>query len=420
MNTNTSSLSLTDSQRRSTTLRRLLEISLLLNSNQNIDSMLKEIMDAVCEITNAEASSILLYDRNADELHFAASNTPDTNIGELSTIPVPMEGSIAGQIVRENRVMVIQDARRDPRIYRPVDEQIGFRTLSLLGLPMQIKGVTVGVLEVVNKKDGQWTPEDSSAMQILASHAAVAIQNARQTDALRRAYNELDKLDKAKNDFIAIASHELRTPLGVIMGYASFLKDGTDGETGEFATQVLNSALHLRDLIENLTNLRYLQIGEMELISESVSLAHLLQMAHNEVQSLGAAKDQTMRLNLPPSDVEVHADRVKLTMAITNILNNAVKFTPPRGSVVVTVDVKPKEAVITVADNGRGIDPDQLESIFDKFYQVEDHMTRRENGMGLGLSIARAIIDAHKGRLWATSPGVGQGASFHIALPLAE
>ncbi|PJF33965.1 MAG: hypothetical protein CUN49_17285, partial [Candidatus Thermofonsia Clade 1 bacterium] len=131
----------------------------------------------------------------------------------------------------------------------------------LLGVPMHIKGQVIGVLEALNKRTGDWTEEDAHYATILASHAAVAIQNARQTEALRKAYAELDKLDKLKTDFIAVASHELRTPLSVILGYASFLMEDTEGEVSELASAVLNSALQLRSLIEDMTNLRFLHQG---------------------------------------------------------------------------------------------------------------------------------------------------------------
>ncbi|MCC7206490.1 MAG: GAF domain-containing protein, partial [Anaerolineae bacterium] len=229
-------------QRRTATLNRLLDVSLVLNTNLSLKPMLMHIMEAACEITEAEAASVLLYNRNTDELRFVASNTPGANVDEMLRIPVPLEGSIAGQIVRERRAIVIQDAETDPRIYRSIDKSIGFVTRSLLGVPMPVKGSVVGVLEALNKRGGPWGEDDLHYLNILASHAAVAITNARQTEAIRKAYEELNKLDKIKSEFIAIASHELRTPLGVILGYASFLKEEAQGDASDHAAAVMNSA----------------------------------------------------------------------------------------------------------------------------------------------------------------------------------
>lgn len=251
-------LRLTNFVRQNAIFQRLLEISLALNSTLALKPLLSEILTATCEIVDSEAASLLLYVTNADELRFVASNTPGENHEALLGTAVPVEGSVAGQIARENRPIIIQNADQDERIYRSVDIRIGFHTRSLLGVPMHVKGKVIGVLEALNKRSGSWTEEDARYATILASHAAVAIQNARQTEALRKAYAELDKLDKLKTDFIAIASHELRTPLSVILGYASFLKEDAQGKVSELASAVLNSALQLRSIIEDMTNLRFL------------------------------------------------------------------------------------------------------------------------------------------------------------------
>jgi signal transduction histidine kinase len=112
-------------------------------------------------------------------------------------------------------------------------------------------------------------------------------------------------------------------------------------------------------------------------------------------------------------------DKLKTEIALTNTLNNAIKFTPNRGQIMVTVLAKPREAWIKIQDTGAGLASDQLEKIFDQFYQVEEHLTRKAGGMGLGLSIARGVLEAQGGRIWAESAGPEQGSAFIIALPLA-
>src|SRR5258708_38741610 len=274
-----------------------------------------------------------------------------------------MEGSIAGQIVRDNRPIIITDAN-DPRIYRGVDDNTGFTTRTLLGVPMRIKEEVVGVLESVNRRDGSWTVDDRDHLSILAAQAAVAIENARQATAVKKAYNDLSQLDKLKNDFIAIASHELRTPVGVILGYASFLKEEAQGEASDHASAVLNSALHLRNLIEDLTNLRYLQLGKADLIREDVSVSDLLEATQHDVQSLVAAKGHKMHTRIEDKSSTVHVDRLKIGMALTNILNNAIKFTPNAGEITLETEQKSHEVWIKITDNGMGIPEDHLEKIF--------------------------------------------------------
>jgi signal transduction histidine kinase len=413
-------LSQTELGRRNTILGRLLEVSLILNSNMALAPMLNYIMEAVCEITEADAASVLLYDAKKDQLRFVAANTPGADVNEMLKIPVPMESSVAGQIARENHYIVIDDAAQDARIFRPVDKSIGFTTRSLLGVPLYVKGTLIGVLEAINKRAERWTPDDVGYLQILASHAAVALQNAQQTEALRAANAELEKLDKIKNDFIAIASHELRTPLGVILGYASFLKEESEGEVSEHATAVLNSALNMRNLIEDMTNLRFLNLGQVDLMRELVPASALMLAAQNDVLSLASAKGHRLHVDLDGADVPVSVDRVKIGMALTNVLNNAIKFTPAGGAITLSCEARPSEVWIRITDSGIGIPPDQIEKIFDEFHQVEHHMTRQHNGMGLGLPIARGMVAAHGGRLWAESDGAQRGATFFLALPAAE
>jgi signal transduction histidine kinase len=255
---------------------------------------------------------------------------------------------------------------------------------------------------------------------ILASQAAVAIENARLVQQLQRAYNELNQIDKLKNDFIAIASHELRTPLSVILGYATFLQEEAQGAASEHATHVLNSAMRMRDLISDLTNLRYLKMGEMELAREHLPLASLFQAAQQDVESLANAKGHMLRVEKPEMNLVVVVDRIKLGMVLTNLLNNAIKFTPPGGKITLSYVRKPQSVWITIKDTGIGIPSDQLTRIFDEFHQVEDHMTRRHGGMGLGLAIAKALVEAHGGRIWAESEGVNRGSTFIINLPVSH
>ncbi len=399
-------------------LQRLVDVSLVINSTLDLRTLLSVIMDHAAEITGAESASVMLYDHHTNELRFVAATTTSTVADKLLDIPVPLEGSLAGAILREDRVLALDDVTSDPRHFRQADARSGFDTRSLLGVPMRYKGSVIGVLQAVNKKVGTWAETDQRDMLVLAAQAAVAIQNAQLVEQLQKAFDELDQIDKLKNDFIAIASHELRTPLSVILGYATFLKEDAQGAVSAHATAVLNSALRMRTLIEDMTNLRYLKLGEAELEREHIPLAAIFQSAQNDVESLAEAKGHLLRVSKPDMSVIVVADRIKLGMAITNLLNNAIRFTPSGGEIALGYRRKAGAVWITVQDTGVGIPQDQLERIFEEFYQVEDHMTRRHGGMGLGLAIAKALVEAHRGTIWAESEGPGRGSTFFINLPL--
>lgn len=408
-------------------LTQLLEVSNRLNSallstNPRIEALLTFIMDAAAQITGCEAASVLLWKHNTQELFFAATTSQSESSQSLLGKPVPLD-SIAGTILRERRVVQVDNTHDDPRHYKDVDQEIQFVTRSLLGVPMISKDRVIGVLEVVNKRQLPWKEEDVQNLTILGEEAAVVIEVAQLLLALQKANKELSEVDKLKNDFIAIASHELRTPLGVILGYASFLQDDTRNPAViEHASKVMNSALQLRRIIEDMVNLRYLKQSQADLYFEATPVADFLQDVRHEVLTLTDAKGHIVKVTLPSEPVSVMMDRNRMAMALGNLLNNAATFTPQGGSIHLEAKAPPgkNEVWISVIDTGIGLEKDQLERIFEEFYQVEDHMTRQHGGLGIGLSIARALVAAHGGRLWAESEGLDKGATFTISLPLGE
>lgn len=406
-------------QREVNILNRLAEISLELNSTWELETLLRYLMDAAAEITGSEAASVLLWEPQTQELRFAAT-TSHQNTPSLTGQSVPLEGSIAGMILRSNEIVQVDDAAHDPRHYGQVDRENRFETRSVLGVPMTVKDRVIGVLEVVNKRQLPWTEDDREYVAVLAAQAAVAIDSAQLMAALHKANQELNELDKLKNDFIAIASHELRTPLAVMLGYASFLQEEAEGKLSEHVAKVVASGLQLRAIIEDLMNLRYLHQSAAELDREHTPLVALMEDAVHDIVETAEARGHTLTVAFPDSSVVVLVDRIRVVMALTNILNNAARFTPNGGQITVRGELHGREAWVTVTDTGVGLEAQQLERIFEKFYQVEDHMTRKHGGLGIGLSIARALIEAHGGRVWAASPGLGQGTTLTVALPLAE
>lgn len=400
-------------------LNRLAEISAVLNSTLALKPLLAYLLDAAAEITESEAASVLLWDENTRELRFAATTTQQSGLNLIGQT-VPVQGSIAGTILTEQRIVQVDDTASDPRHYSKVNEGTDFVTRSLLGVPMRSKDRVIGVLEALNKRSLPWTQADKDHLSVLAAQAAVAIESAQLVEALKQANQELSELDQLKNDFIAIASHELRTPLAVILGYASFLKEEArgQGKLSDHAEKVMASGLQLRQIIEGLMNLRYLQQNASELVFEPVPVRDLVEDAAAEASALADSKGHHITVDVDAA-AAVQVDRIRVTMALNNLMNNAVRFTPPGGQIRVRTETRAGEVWIIVEDNGIGIAEDQLDRIFDQFYQVEDHMTRKNGGLGIGLSIARALAEAHGGRCWAASAGLGQGSTFTLALPAA-
>src|SRR6476659_6823979 len=192
-------------ERKVNVLNRLADVSILLNTTYELDSLLTYLMDAAAAITDCEAASVLLWDEQQHNLRFAATTTLQTGL-ELIGKTVPLQGSLAGTCLTEGRVIQVDDTVNDPRHYTKFDEEKQFATRSLLIAPMRQEDKIIGVLEVVNKKHLPWTEDDHDHLMVLVSQASVAIDRVQMVTALQKANQELSELDKLKSDFIAIAS----------------------------------------------------------------------------------------------------------------------------------------------------------------------------------------------------------------------
>jgi len=396
-------------------LERILEISRELTSTVALGPLLRKIVDTAAELTDSEKASILLRDTRTGELRFRTAAGDKSE--QLADIPVPIEGSIAGAVLMSGEPLVIRDARTDPRHFGGVGQKTGVETRSLLAVPMQIKEHCIGVLEAMNKRDDrEFSQDDVDTLMSLAAQAAAAIENARLVGALRKAYERLGELDKLKSDFISIASHELRTPLSLILLYAAVLREQLGGAGGEQVEPVLRAAMRLQHIIETMLNLSYLETGQMILALSQFDLRTEVQDACKDYEALAETGGLALMMDLPDEEISICADKEKVRVVLDNLISNAVKFTPAGGRVQVTLSRRGDGVEVSVADTGAGIPPQDLERIFDRFYQVEDHMTRRHGGMGLGLSIVKGLVELHGGRVWAESVP-GRGSRFVVVLP---
>ena len=403
-------------RRQADRLQRILDISQTLTSTYDLEELLTLILSAANELTRTEAASILLLDENGKDLRFAASTGGDTS--KLASLRVPVDGSLAGTIMLSGEPMVVDNVRQDPRHFTGVDKTLAFESRSILGVPLMMRDRAIGVLEALNKIEGEpFTDEDGQVLLTLAAQAAVAIENARLVTALQKAYEQLNRVDQIKSNFIAIASHELRTPLGVIMGYAAMLKeDSQNPETSEHLDKVLGSAMRLRDLIDDMVNVQHIEEGKAKLVIVDFVLQEVVQRALQGLHDLYAAKNQEVLLNLPSEPLHLKADRDKIGLVINNLLTNAIKFTGVQGRILIAAERTNGDMQVHVADTGIGIPASEVDHIFDRFYQVEPHLTRQHGGLGLGLAIAKGMIELHGGRMWVESVE-GRGSRFSFSVP---
>jgi signal transduction histidine kinase len=404
-------------ERRIAYLDRIVKVSQILNSTLSVEPLLQIIIQSATELTNTEACSIMLIDKQSGELRFAEATGGAS--AALKRVSVPLENSIAGWVIRKDKPLLIRDAKNDPRWHRGVDESTDFETHSILGVPLKVRDQAIGVMEVVNKKsDEGFSQDDIQIATTLAAQAAIAIENARLLDELQQAYRDLSQLDQIKGDFVSIASHELRTPLAVILGYATFLRDNLTGQASEQLDIVLSSAVRLRSLIDDMVNLRHIQTNDVQLERSFFSLKQLVLDVIQEFDELVKGKQQILTARFSPDDVtfNIEADRQKIYLVLANLISNAIKFTPEGGRIHINVELKGFKHVINVIDTGIGIQKSEYHHIFDQFYQVEPSLTRKYQGMGLGLSIAKGMVEVHHGRIWVESV-VGKGSNFTVVLP---
>jgi len=409
---------LRDLEGRQNQLLRLVELSVILNSTLDLDDLLQQITETATELLDCEASSILLYDEKHPRLFFSAATGSDP--AELAKIPVPIDGSLAGTIFRTNQPLILNNVEQDPRHYTLVSDKVKFKTRSLLGVPMPIKDRTMGVLEAINKRDGEFNERDVAILSVTAAHAAIAINNARLLQSTRQALKQVQEANEIKNNFLALASHELRTPLGIIMGYSQFLKEDTKDETSELAAQVLNAARQMRSLLDEMSNLTMLKADTMGLKPQKIVMQDLLTFACEGIKEIASTRDQKLVFAFPEEPFYVYVDLDKTSLAFVNLLNNAIRFSPQGSTITVGAMLQDDKVFAWVQDQGIGLPVDKLEKIFEEFYQIEPPNTRHYGGLGIGLSIAKGLIEAQEGRIWAESEGKDRGSTFKVELPKAE
>jgi len=391
---------------------------MILNSTLDLDELLQTITATATELLDCEASSILLYDEKNPRLYFAAATGSDP--AKLAEIPVPMEGSIAGTIFRTNQPLILNNVEQDPRHFSQVSDQIQFQTKTLLGVPMPIKDRTVGVLEALNKRDGVFTDRDVAILSVTAAHAAIAINNARLLKTTQQALEKVKETNSIKSHFLALASHELRTPLGIIIGYATFLQEEAKGELSDHAQQVLNAAAQMRSLLDQMNNLTLLQADEMEMKPQKISIQDILNFASDEIMYFAARRNLALTYAFRDEPIYINVDPEKATLAFVNLLNNAIRFSPEGSQIVIGAIEQGKNVLAWVQDQGIGIPTDKLQKVFEEFYQIEPPNTRRYGGLGIGLTIARGLLEVQGGKIWAESEGPDTGTTIKVSLPKEE
>jgi PAS domain S-box-containing protein len=273
----------------------------------------------------------------------------------------------------------------------------------------------MGILELCDKIDGDFTPEDEAIAVQLAHMASVAMNNARLVENLRDS-------NRRKDEFLATLAHELRNPLAPLSNGLQVMKLAEDdGEAAKEARGMMERQLEqLVRLIDDLMDVSRISRGKIELRRQRVDLPRIVQQAVETSRPLIDAAGHRLRIDIPGEPVFLDADETRLAQVLSNLLNNAAKYTEPGGAIDLTARREGKDVVLSVKDNGIGIPPAMLPHVFELFTQVDRSLEKAQGGVGVGLSIVRALVELHGGSVEARSAGRGKGSEFLVRLPVAD
>ena len=404
---------------RSEALRsRILEISNLskvgraLNTSLDPDTVFDRILASALELLDADDGVVMLLNDDGSALEEARHQGTLTEQSSQRSIPwgSGLEGAVA--------------AHGEPSLVRANEEDnvdLPAKVHSAMCVPLIRHDQLLGVLSVrVTEGDRVFEDDDLNALGFFAEHAAIAVGNARSFERERETIARLEELDRLKSDFVATVSHELRTPLTSIIGAAKTLSTrGSDlsaPQHQEFMEVIERQADKLLKLAEDFLTASRLESGVPRLQRERVDLRGVAETIINDLQYIGAGKDRHVSLVTEPERPIVWGDSTSVQQILSNLVENALKYGGADARVAVALQETESEATIEVADDGQGINEDQLQTIFERFRQAGKDDSPPGGGFGLGLFIVKNLVDAHRGTVSVASE-VGQGTVFTVRLP---
>lgn len=241
-------------------------------------------------------------------------------------------------------------------------------------------------------------------------------------DELQKANDKLKKMDKTKDEFLSIVTHDLKTPLVSIYGYTGVLQDGLAGEVTEKQQSILaiikRQSKALEEMIDSILDFTRMEFAKITLNREQFSINSLIAALMEEIKPCADQKKISLDMKLPGEDIVCYFDKRMINRVVTNLISNAIKYTPEEGKMAVSLDKDGNLVRISVKDDGIGIKKDYLPQIFGKFFMVDKVKAGEKKSLGLGLHIAKSFIEAHRGKIWAESEGEGKGTKFIVELPL--
>ena len=408
-------------------LTALGEVGRAVSSTLDLDTVLDTIVTRANQLAGTDGCSIFEYDEAAEEFRLRASRYADPReAAALDPIaratPIPKGQGLAGRAALRREPVHIPDIAVEGAYESPVREpllQAGYR--ALLGVPLLHEERVIGVLAVSRKTPGDFAPEVVRVLQTFATQSVLAIHNAHLFRELEAKSRLLEAASRHKSEFLANMSHELRTPLNAILGFSEVLAERMFGEVNEkqaeYLQDILSSGRHLLSLINDILDLSKVEAGRLELELGRFHLPTALDNALTLVRERATRHGITLTQTVDERVGDIVADERKVKQILLNLLSNAVKFTPEGGRVGLTATAAEDVITIAVSDTGIGIAPEDQAAIFEEFRQVGREDARKQEGTGLGLTLAKKFVELHGGRIGVQSQ-VGQGSTFTFTLPV--
>ncbi|MBI4386640.1 MAG: GAF domain-containing sensor histidine kinase [Elusimicrobia bacterium] len=382
---------------------------------------LSAIVSIIAKALEADLCAFLLYDDKAGELVTqVGAYGLSGDEGSLYRLPITNDKSSSIRVFLTGMPFVTGDAQSDPRVISRYAKL--WRCHSLIVVPLSLRDRRIGVMRVGSFKKDYFTSDHLQLLQLIAEEAVVLVESALLTRKLAEANQKLSEINKLKDEFVSTASHEFKTPLTTVKGFLTVLLQGEAGPLTEQQRRFLKISQSATDrltaLVSDLLDLSRLEAGvSMDFVP--VSLAQLAEECRHDHEPQARARAVHMEVSCPPSLPQVRGDAKWLRQLLDNLISNALKFTPAGGTVAILGEEMGDVVRVTVKDTGVGINAEDQQRIFDKFYRANNRDLTNPPGTGLGLAIVKFIIDKHEGRVWVDSEP-GKGSNFHFILPLAK
>jgi PAS domain S-box-containing protein len=390
-----------------------------LAESSTLEEATPKILRTVCEFLQWDLGALWRLDEQTHLLRCCAVwRRPELEVSQFEAETrqhmFAVGVSFPGRVWARRQALWVPDfvqERSFPRVATAAREGLH----GAFGFPIELNGDVLGVIEFFSREVRQRDDELLEMMAGLGSQLGQFLERKRAEEQLRLA-------NRRKDEFLATLAHELRNPLAPICSGLELMKRAADEPSllQQARETIERQVKHMVRLVDDLLDVSRITRDKMKLRNERVELASVIHQAVDTCRPLVEGSQHELILELPRKPIYLHADAVRLAQVLSNLLNNACKYTPSGGQIRLSVAGQGEQVVIKVKDNGIGIAPDKLLSIFEMFGQVDQTLERSRGGLGIGLTLVERLVQMHGGSVQAFSEGLGRGSEFVVRLPVIE